>query len=259
MKLFAIEWLKIKNYRTFWILIGLFVLLSGLVNYASMQMTEGFQVNSANLLSQSFAFPAAWDFVAYTQSWFVLFLVFFCIISISNEFTFRTNRQHIIDGMSRLDFLHSKFLLIGFLSLLSVILFIIITLIVGFTHGGGNVVLHSEKIILLFVYTFNYCALGAFIAFFVRKTGLAIIFLAYILFEGIIGSAINARLHTQLGNLLPLQSSDELLPSSTLAKLSEMAGLQSSPLSVWIFFIATLAYITLYYFLLRHKMLNSDL
>jgi ABC-2 type transport system permease protein len=260
MHLLQIEWMKIKNYKTFWMLVGLFMLLSALGNYISIKTVSSISEASMNMLTQKFSFPSAWDFVGYTQSWFVIFLVFFVIISIANEFTYRTNRQHIIDGMSRMDFLHSKIMLIAFISIISAFFYIMLSLVVGFSCGGGNPLPHCEKVFYMFIYTFNYCLFAALITFFVRKTGLSIIlFFSYVILEGAISMGIKMKTLSPYGNFLPLQTSDELLPSDTIQKIGDLTSASFATISPIIYLLFSLLFIVSYYLILRKKMLSSDL
>jgi ABC-type transport system involved in multi-copper enzyme maturation permease subunit len=60
------------------------------------------------------------------------------VISITNEFTYRTIRQNIIDGMSRWEFLLSKILTNGLLSVISVTMVFIIGLVTGLIYSPAD-------------------------------------------------------------------------------------------------------------------------
>ncbi|HAK12034.1 MAG TPA: ABC transporter permease, partial [Chitinophagaceae bacterium] len=55
-----------------------------------------------------FAFPETWHSVAYFSSWFVMIPSILVIMVITNEYTYKTHRQNIIDGMSRQEFMLGK-------------------------------------------------------------------------------------------------------------------------------------------------------
>jgi|688.fasta_scaffold69296_2 ABC-2 type transport system permease protein len=260
MNLIQIEWLKVRTYKTFWILIGLFIVISILSNYVGISIANNLSLGSGGMLNQNFAFPAAWDFTAFVQSWVIIFLVFFTIISVSNEFTFRTHRQHIIDGLSRIDFLHSKYLVVFGLSIFSTLIFIIISAFIGLIHGGGNAMQHSEKIIYVFIYTFNYCSFGLILSFLLRKTGIAIIlFLGYLFVEFVLGQAINYFTNSTFGSLLPLQVSDELLPIESLKSMKKMVGASFETLPEMLYLFVSLLFTSMYYLFLRMRMAKTDL
>ena len=198
--------------------------------------------------------------MGYLYSWFVIFLCVFVIISISNEFTYRTNRQHIIDGMERLDFLHAKALLVLTISLSATLFFMLTGFVFGFLNGGGNPFENFEKVGYVFLYTLNYLSFSAFLAFFIKRSGLSImLLLAYFLMEAIISGLINWKFNTYIGNLMPLQCSDELLPLNALKALNNLAGNARPEAPVYLLVGCSIIYIGLYYGFLRRKLLTTDL
>ncbi|HYD20756.1 MAG TPA: ABC transporter permease, partial [Flavipsychrobacter sp.] len=94
--LLAIEWLKIKRYRTFWILAAFFTVLLPLWNYmiasGMMQMGGG----GVNFLNRAYSFPGVWENVGFWASIFIIFLSMLVIILTTNEYTYRTHRQNVI-------------------------------------------------------------------------------------------------------------------------------------------------------------------
>lgn len=262
MHLLKIEWLKIRNYKTFWILIGIFASLYLLINYILGNIVKSANQGPIKLLDESYSFPFVWNTMAYNYSWLILFLCMFMIISLSNEYTYKTQRQHIIDGMHRVEFIHAKALLIIAISIASTLFYTILCLIFGALVGGSGMFEQAHLILYVFIYTVNYLSFAALIALFIKRTGLSIIiFLAYLMLEAGIGSYINLKLNSYFGNFLPLQVSDELLPSRSIEKLKGMANnmTMSNNAPMISFLIASIIYITLYYFVAKRKMQNSDL
>lgn len=254
-KLLRLEWLKVRKYKTFWILNGLFALL--FISWA-YGIKEQF-ISSGNLLASSMAFPSVWGNLAYLYSWFVVFLCVYIIISISNEYTYRTNRQHIIDGMTRLEFLHAKGLLVLGFSIAATVLYFITAMLLGLSSGTADAFEHSEKTLYVFLFTLNYLSFSALLAFIVKRSGLSImLLLAYFLTESILSGLINWKFNTFAGNLLPLQCSDELLPLQSLKTLQKLAGKSKPEAPEWAFVSFTIGYIVLYYGLIRQKLLRSD-
>jgi len=218
--LLAIEWLKIKRYRTFWILVGLFMLLLPLWNY---QIARGIinvggntNMGGINLLNTAYSFPSVWSNLGFWASTFITFITILVIIITSNEYTYRTHRQNVIDGWSRLQFFHAKVLLVLALSLLATIYLFIVGLVFGWVNSGSLSNLFSEiyKVFYFFLLSVNYLGLGLFMAIWLKRSGLAIgLFLLYTNFlEHILKGIFNSRSGLPMGNLLPLQASDELLP-----------------------------------------------
>src|SRR5690606_27562716 len=107
--LLAIEWLKIKKYRTFWILNGFFIVLLPLLAYELRNNL--IKVNGSNMSifgDNSYGFPGVWSNIGFWASILIIFLSILVIIVTTNEYSFRTNRQNIIDGWNRLQFYHAK-------------------------------------------------------------------------------------------------------------------------------------------------------
>lgn len=218
--------------------------------------------NSMNFTSESYSFPYVWNTMAYVYSWFVFFLCMFTIISISNEYTFKTQRQHIIDGMHRLDFLHAKVFLILAISLAATLFYTVLCLAFGFITGGTGIFEQIHMIAYVFIFTLNYLSFAALLTLFIKRSGLSIIiFLAYIMLEAGLGAFINMKFSTKIGNCMPLQCSDELLPLRSLDKLKNLVsqGSSASEIPMYVYLILSIGFILLYYFLAKRKMVQSDL
>lgn len=118
IRLFQIEWLKLKNYRVFWILLALYFLSVAIVCSSGMFLMEYLKNQGADFegidptILPLYDFPDVWHNVTYIATFFKLFLAFIVIISVTNEISYRTIRQNIIDGLSKYEFLFTKLLLI---------------------------------------------------------------------------------------------------------------------------------------------------
>ncbi len=260
MNLLKIEWLKLRRYSTFWILSSLFAGLFLLWNYGVNKSFISMGGGAGNLLSSTYSFPQIWGNMGYLYSWFVVFLCVFIIISISNEFAYRTNRQHIIDGMERLDFLHAKALLVLSVTISATAFFILTGFVFGFVNGGGNPFDNFGKVAYVFLYTLNYLSFSAFLTFFIKRSGLSImLLLAYFLVESIMSGLINWKFNTYVGNLMPLQCSDELLPLNALKAINNLTGNARPDAPVYLLVACSIVYVGLYYIVLRRKIQTADL
>ena len=139
MHLLKIEWLKLKKYRTFYILSGLFAAIFISINLVmktapiSVNITKE---NKISLLSDNYSFAEVWHNLGYYYGWAIIFICVLVIVNICNEFSFKTQRQHIIDGYNRLDFLHGKVLLILAINVVLTLFLILVGIIFGYTNGG---------------------------------------------------------------------------------------------------------------------------
>ena len=123
IRLLQIEWLKLKHYRPFWILMGLTALITiGVCSSGMLFMTflknKGADFNGFDpTMVPLYDFPDIWQNLTYVASFFKILPAFIVIISIANEFSHRILRQNIIDGLSKKEWLLSKLLFIGIIAI----------------------------------------------------------------------------------------------------------------------------------------------
>lgn len=222
-KLLKIEWMKVKSYRAFWILFTLFVISMVGINYIYWYIKQQFADSgdmvtqaAGNLIFGDFRFPAVFKTVTQMSSWLLYFPGFIMIFHVSNEYSFRTHRQNIIDGLSRREFVLAK-LGVAFLLALTCSLLIALTCVVfGLLSGGGPITWEGIKFLLYFFVQSSVYILFAFtLAMLVRRAALAVgIFFIYgLVFDFLLASWISQVTKSSLGYyLMPLQVADELNP-----------------------------------------------
>ena len=145
IRLLKIEWLKLRGYRAFWILAGLYALsltgvLVGTKLFVDMVAEKGGDLGriAVEFVPMLFKFPDIWPNLAYIAGYLNVIPAFLMVIVTGNEFSFRTARQNVIDGMSRGEFLASKLLAAGALAVVSTLLFSLIVVLMGTMSGGGS-------------------------------------------------------------------------------------------------------------------------
>lgn len=235
IKLLNIELKKSINYPTFWIfsgiLAGLFLLSAFIIAVFEIDFMIGMgtQSNSFNF-KNIFQFPHVWNTLAWIASWFNILLTLLIIIQVTNEFAYRTFRQHIIDGLQRNELLIGKLLLIFTIA----IAFTLLVFIASFSFG----LIFSDKLENLFtkiyylpVYllqTISYMAFGLMIAILFKNTGLSIIvYFGYLIFEAII-RLILRLLETDLFRYLPMKVISGLTPSPKIEVILGSNPLQNT-------------------------------
>ncbi len=263
IELLRIEWLKLKQYRTFRVLTGLYMLVLPLWNYGISAgiMKFGGGKKGVSFLTSAYTFPGVWGHLGFWASFFIMFLSFLMIILVTNEYTFRTNRQNVIDGWSRLQFFHGKVLLVLTISALATIYLFLLGLLFGWVNTRSLSGSMSElyKVGNFFILSVDYLGFGVFLAIWIRKSGLAIgLFLMYSLFlEHLCYGIINRFTVKPYGNLLPLQASDELLPLpwATMARALLPA---ETTLSMSTYVLGTMAWCLIYYLACRFMLMRRD-
>lgn len=260
IQLLKIEWLKTKKFTTFWILSGLFALLLPLFNYQfSSGMAEG-----GKMLNMGYEFPNVYGIFGFWASWFTLFIAFLVIIMITNEYRYRTNRQNVIDGWTRMQAFHAKCQLVIFLAVVTTLYVALWCFIFGFAYssdGFEDATRHLEKLFYFFILCLNYYGFAAMLAFLLRRSGLTIgLFMLYtLIIENILNNYLNWQFPDKyIGTYLPLQSSDELLPFSLVKQMMSMVNPNSFAPEAWTYVLASCIYIALYYVICRARLSRSD-
>ncbi|MCD6012734.1 MAG: hypothetical protein K0Q79_2596 [Flavipsychrobacter sp.] len=260
--LLAIEWLKVKRYRTFWVLIGLFALLLPIWNY---EIASGFlqlgSKNSINIIDTAYSFPGVWGNLGFWGSVFVLFLSILVIIITTNEYAYRTHRQNVIDGWRREQFLNAKVLIVFALCIAATVFLFLLGVIFGVINSGSldGMFTEIEQVGYFFLLSLNYMGFALFIAIWIKRSGLAIgLFLLYaMIIENIAKGIGNHFMDLPLFNLLPLQASDELLPFPLMAMAKNLINGGPS-VSMNTYVIVTVIWCVVYYFAAKLLLLKRD-
>src|SRR6185503_19749042 len=127
-----IEWMKVKNYRTFWILLGITLVSIPGINYMFYDIMDNSFPKGRNgqnaLLGSPFACPDVWNTVSWNASLLFIIPALLIITVTTNEFTFKTHRQNVIDGWSRQLFISVKLIEILMLSILCTLVIVLTAL-----------------------------------------------------------------------------------------------------------------------------------
>jgi hypothetical protein len=216
------EWLKIKKYPAFWWMLGIVSLSYPGMNYAIYANGYKDQLNDKTmgpilqLLPNPFTFPDAWQTVAFISSLFVFLPSIVVIMFITNEYTYKTNRQNIIDGWSRNEFLLSKMIDVLIISILVTVLYIITAFVIGTINSEGiktNSWEGTKYIGLFFLQLFSQLSLAMLIALLVRKAFIALgLFLFYYFPLEPILVQLAKKKANGIGEYFPLEVSDRLIP-----------------------------------------------
>jgi ABC-type transport system involved in multi-copper enzyme maturation permease subunit len=217
------EWLKMRKYNAFWWVMGVTALaypgISYIFHFAYKDFIKqpGAAGQVAKLIENPFSFPEVWHTLAYGSSLFIFIPAIVVIMFITNEYTFKTHRQNIIDGWSRSQFITSKLIDILIVTLLIALLYSIMCLVVGFanqTSDKENPWGMSYYAGLFAVQTFSQLSVAFLIGFLIRKAFIALAIFAFYFFplEVIIVQLLKHYAHDE-GRFLPLELSDRMIPS----------------------------------------------
>jgi hypothetical protein len=273
IQLLKIEWLKVKNYKAFLIISIFFVLGIFTTNYIVYSVFDNMvsKTNAAILVNQfnPYDFEYVWQTACYASGYILILPVLLLMILVTNEYTFRTNRQNIIDGWSRLQFVHVKMMLALIFTLIATLLVIITSLVFGFSSGTEFSTSGISHLGYFFLKALSYNVIAVFLSIWIKRTGFAIgLFFIYLGAENIISQLLDflsfrIRSNTKfdpgsMGDYLPMNASDGLLsfPDNPLKSIAKSA-LPTDYTPVVIGF--ALFYLILFYWLGRRKLVKGDL
>lgn len=252
------EWLKVKNYRTFWIMLLVAAIMIPAGNYVPAEVMTREMGQATKMLGQSpFSFPTVWQMVANLSSYVSALFGLMLIILVTNEYTFRTSRQNIIDGWERRQFVYAKLIWVLLLSVMALLVAVLTAVVLGLVYGTAGFSLEG------FVYMWYYflqvvllLSLALLLSVLVKRAGFAMaIFLGYTMMLEQTVVLLLKRYVGQIGSLMPLQTGDELLPFPLVGKMMPNTGGYSDS----IYLLCLLGYITLAIYLVFRKVLKSDL
>lgn len=223
INLLKTEWLKLKKYWAFWGMAGIVALTYPGINSIFYQIfSELTRKGDAHakmvmqmLLGNPFTFPEVWHTVSYASSIFIFIPAIVVIMFITNEYTYKTHRQNIIDGWSRNQFMTSKFIDVLIITFLATLIFVVVALVIGYVNideSNGNTWGQTQYIGLFFLQTFSQLSLAFLVALLTRKAFIALgIFLFYKIAEKILVGIATWKAN-DIGRFLPFEISNRLIP-----------------------------------------------
>lgn len=214
-RLLAIELQKIwKNRASRVLTIGYFVILSSIALISSINFSFiGLDIRMADM--GIYNFPFIWHFDTFVAGLFKFFFAIIIVSMMANEYSYGTLKQNLIDGLSKEEFILSKFYTILFFSLLSTFYVFIMTLILGYSFSSFDelsiVFSDLEYLLGYFVKLVGFFSLCLFLGTLIKRSAFAIgfLFIWYII-EKILMHVIN--IPNSLDKFLPLESMYNLIP-----------------------------------------------
>lgn len=180
-RLLSIEFQKIwKNKASRVLLLTYFILLSFIALIASIKFSIGtFEIRIAD--QGIFNFPYIWHFNTYVAAFFKIFLAIVIVSMMANEYTYGTLKQNLIDGLSKKEFILSKFLVVATFAIASTIFVFIMSLILGYSFSSYNelsiVFTDLEYLLAFFIKLFAFFSFCLFLGILVKRSAFALGFL----------------------------------------------------------------------------------
>ncbi len=236
IRLLHIEYIKLWNNRASKVLIlAYFILLSCIALIASIKFDIG--PIKFHLAEQGiFNFPYIWHFNTYIASILKFFLAIVIVSMVANEYSNKTIKQNLIDGLSKKEFILSKFIMVATLAAISTGFVFIISLLLGYNFSSITETYHVfsdlEFLIAFFVKLVGFFSFCLFLGILVKRSAFALGFL-FVWFVGekilyaFMRFDINATKDNweQIVQFFPLESMSNLIdnPSYRLGAVKQVA------------------------------------
>jgi len=237
LRLLEIEYNKLRYSRSAKILIiSYFILITFIALIASIEFNLGkieFRVADQGI----FNFPYIWHFNSYIADFLKLFLAIVIVSMMSNEYSNRTIKQNLIDGLSKKEFILSKFLTVIVFSSVSTLFLFIVSLVLGYSFSDFTelsiVFSDLEYLLAYFIKLTGFFAFCMFLGILVKRSAFALGFLViWFIFEGILYAVLNFKVFkgtdiaTNIMQFFPLESMSNLVvePFSRLKAVQAAAS-----------------------------------
>jgi ABC-2 type transport system permease protein len=217
-------------------------------------------------------FPIIWHITTFFASQFKFFFAIVVVSMIGNEYSNKTIKQNLIDGLSKKEFILSKFYTIVLFSLVATLLLFIISLLIGLYYSSYNeiniIFRETEYLLGYFVKLVGFFSFCLFLGMLAKRSAfaLAFLFVDFIL-EGIILGLIswqaNFELASKIQNFFPLKSMYNLIKQPfqriAMTKFPDKETLNYDYAVHWYEFVIVLAWTALFIFLSYRLLKKRDL
>jgi ABC-2 type transport system permease protein len=251
-QLLKVEWMKVKNYRTFWVLSILYLVSVFGASYIAYQVYQSTPQNNPQakgFIGAPFDFPDVWHVISYFCTFLMFMLGLLIIISFTNEYSYKTHRQNIIEGWSRQEFIVVK---------MATIAVFITALFFGLYENAASFTFEKIEFIgYFFIQAVNYCAAALLFSLLFKRSGITIgvYFLYTLILENMLAALLN-RYTDNFGRYLPLESTDNLI---RVPFLKVIVNQLTASYNTTALLIMSVIYLALYYFISFKKFQTDDL
>jgi ABC-type transport system involved in multi-copper enzyme maturation permease subunit len=237
LRLLEIEYHKLRYSRSAKILVlTYFILITFIALIASIEFNLG-AINFRVADQGIFNFPYIWHFNSYIAALLKLFLAIVIVSMMSNEYSHRTLKQNLIDGLSKKEFIASKFLTVTVFSLISTLFLFIVSMILGLSFSdfteASIIFSDMEYMLAYFVKLTGFFAFCMFLGILIKRSAFALGFLfIWWILESIVYGVLKwkifreSEIADQIARFFPLESMSNLIkePFSRLSAVQTAAS-----------------------------------
>ncbi|MDC6390309.1 ABC transporter permease [Maribacter sp. PR1] len=276
IRLLQIEFIKLWNNRASKVLIiSYFFILTSIALVAAIKFDIGpvkFHLADIGI----FNFPYIWHFNTFITAFFKLFLAIVIVSMMSNEYSNKTIKQNLIDGLSKKEFILSKFLTVVSFSIISTVFVFVVSLILGLFYSDYDelsIIFSDLEFIAAFFFKlmgfFSFCL---FLGILVKRSAFALGFLIlWQILEGITRGLIRWKLFDgdttdMVMGFFPLQSMFNLIkePFTRLEAVQTVADQVGEHINLnyqvhWWEFLIVISWTTIFIYLSYVLLKKRDL
>ena len=220
-----------------------------------------------------FNFPIIWHITTFFASYFKFFFAIVVVSMIGNEYSNKTLKQNLIDGLSKKEFILSKFYTIVFFSLCATVLIGVATFLIGLYYSSyteASIIFREiEFLIAYFVKLVGFFTLCLFFGMLVKRSAFALGFLVilyileWIVFWGAYKVFGNTDTAFKVKNVMPLESMYKLIDQPAqrivMTKFPEKGELAYDYAVHWYEIAIVLGWTALFIFLSYRLLKKRDL
>lgn len=264
-RLLIIEWLKWSKNKVFWLILALYFLLlpAGVLIIRRIFGEIPPPFPEKDIYTR---FPEGWDFLTYSGSWQSFFLLgFLMIILVSTEYSQRTLKQSIIQGLTRTEWFFGKLGLMSVITLFVTVYMMVIGLVFGITttpEFSMTEMWGQDGIIPRFMLmTMGYMMFAWLVVTIFKRTGISIVmYFAFIMF---LEPLLRAMSPDWLDQLYPMNALADLCPMPFYGMVKDFALVNGKNaiqlLPAWQAVITSLIYTSIFGLLIYRMIKKSDL
>lgn len=199
IRLLQIEFIKLWNNRSSrFLILSYFILLTSIALIAAIKFDIG--PVKFHLAEQGiFNFPYIWHFNTFVTAFFKLFLAIVIVSMMANEYSNKTIKQNLIDGLSKKEFIGSKFLTVVSFALVSTVFVFVVSMILGLIYSDYDeisiIFSDLEFLLAFFIKLVGFFSFCLFLGILVKRSAFALGFLIlWQVFEGFVRGMIRWKL-----------------------------------------------------------------
>jgi len=182
----------------------------------------------------------------------------------TNEYSFKTHRQNIIDGWSRSRFIYIKLLEVFLLTLFFTGVVVFTCLYFGFlTHTSSQAKagwLQYRYILHFFIEMLDYSLIAVIIAMLVKRAGLSMgIFFLYMIIEQFVVSLGRNKYKVTWVDYLPEEVTDKLIPQPFARRILAPGNNEIWEHHVLLYISTAVLYIIIYILFISWRFRKTDL